>query len=326
MMQLATGTASDYAVAVTFQIRGKVVVGLDEPVITQVTLRNVNGGGVGTQSFANGTFRINNVPFGVYWISVVDSRFNLYENQFLLRQAKDSERELLIRLTRRGESAAPPELDAALYVVDAATMRTTPPEALKEFDNGLNALRNRNRNNPPDEHFKRAIAKAPSFYEAHLLLGLEHQKQNKDNDAIRSFERAAALKPAEHRPQRELGQLYWKTNQFEKVVDSVSKLIQYSAATSREHYNLGSALYGLNKLAEAEEQLLASINKGTDTDPAPFLQLHNVLMKMAEPQRGLAVLEDYLKLFPSDANHAAMEERARLLRERLKLPSKAPPG
>ena len=33
------------------------------------------------------------------------------------------------------------------------------------------------------------------------------------------------------------------------------------------------------------------------TDPLPFLQLHNVFMKMRDGGRALAVLEDYLKRF-----------------------------
>jgi hypothetical protein len=43
-------------------------------------------------------------------------------------------------------------------------------------------------------------------------------------------------------------------------------------------------------------------------------------MKAKEPVRALAVLEDFLKTFPNHPNHAAMEERAKALRQALKLP------
>ena len=51
---LKTGTASDYAVPGTFQIKGKVVVGLDEPVVTVVTLirRHMVQTGRGVRSLA----------------------------------------------------------------------------------------------------------------------------------------------------------------------------------------------------------------------------------------------------------------------------------
>jgi tetratricopeptide (TPR) repeat protein len=319
-MQLKSGTASDLAIPQLFRITGKVVVGLDEPVVTVITLRNVAGASLSTQSFANGTFRFNDIPFGTYWLSVVDPRFNLFEDQFLLREPSDSAKELTIKLVRRGESATPPDLDPELYTIDVGTMGKTPRKALDDFEKGVNAIRNPARGNPPDAHFKRAVAAAPDFYEGHLLLGIELQKQNKDNDAIRSFERATAIKPSESRPLSGLGELYSKAEKFEKAADALSRLVQLGKAGARDHYFLGTAFYKLNRLELAEKHLLAAINAGDDKDPAPFLNLHNVFMKIKEAGRALAVLEDYLKLFPGDSNYAAMTERAKQLREMLKRP------
>lgn len=319
---LITGTASDLAVPQVFVINGKVVVRQDEPVMVVLTLKGVSGDiSQSTQSFSNGTFRFNNVQLGVYRIEVIDPHYNIFEQTLLLRDPADTGKDLTVRLTRRGESAGPPpELDKDLYSIDAGTLASTPVKAMGDFNKGVDALRNRSRNNPPDAHFKRAIAAAPKFYEAHLHLGLEQQRQNKDADAIQTLERAAALKPGEARPLSALGELYWETEKYQKAVDSLSKLVQLGKMRARDHYHMGSALYRLNRLDDAEEHLLAAINTGNDTDPAPFLQLHNVFMKMNEPVRGLAVLEDYVKLFPGDPNHAAMTERARQMRLRLRLP------
>lgn len=317
---LPTGTASDYAIPQVFRIAGKVVVGLDEPVMAVVTLKNASGAAQSTQSFSNGTFRFDNVPLGTYWIGIADPRFNLFEDQLLLREAADTGKELTVRLTRLGESPGLPDLDSTLYVIDVETIKTMPAQAMEDFNKGVNALRNRARNNPPDVHFKRAISAAPRFYEAHLQLGLELQRQKKSGDAIQTLETASALKPAEPRPLSELGRLYWEAEQFQKTVEILTKLIALGKMGPIDSYHMGSALYRLNRLDKAEQHLLAAINTGNDTDPAPFLQLHNVFMKMNQPTPALAVLEDYLKLFTSDPGHAAMSERAGQIRQRLGLP------
>ena len=321
LSQLRTGTASDYAIPQVFRITGKVVVGHDEPVMVVVTLKNAAGGVMTTQSFANGIFRFNDVPLGTYWISVEDPRFNLYENQLLLREPRDTGKELTVRLVRLGEGGnPPPDLDVELYSIDAETMKTTPAQAMEHFNKGVSALRNPARNNPPDVHFKRAIAAAPQFYEAHLHLGLQQLKQNKTADAIQTFERATQLKPAAARPLTELGELYSQGKQFEKVVESLTKLDELEKMSARDHFNLGSALYQLGEFDEAEEHLLSAIEKSNKSVAAYFLQLHNVYIKMPEPLDALKILEEYLKLFPDDPNHAAMTERVKQMRQRLRIP------
>jgi predicted Zn-dependent protease len=318
---LKTGTASDYAQPQTFQLKGKVVVGLDEPVMTVVVLTEVfSGASQSTESFSNGSFRFNNVVLGTYRLSVVDPKFNLYDRQLLLREPGDTGNEITVRLVRSGESSVAPDLDPSLYVIDAETARTLPPKALDEYNQGVAALRNPSRNNPPEGHFKNAIGAAPNFYEAHLQLGLVEHRQKKDADAIHEFERAAVLKPAEAQPLSLLGELYWDSEKYESAVQSLSQLAQLGKMRPRDHYYMGSAYYRLNQLDPAEEQLLLAINQGNDRDPEPFLQLHNVFMKKRQPDRGLAVLEDYLKTFPDDPNHAAMVERDKALRQALKLP------
>lgn len=273
------------------------------------------------ESFANGTFRFDGVTLGNYALEVTDARFNLYEQPLLLRDPSDTGKELMIRLVRRGEENTRSDTPSIeLYTIDAETMAKTPPKAMEEFNKGVDAIRNRNKSNPPDAHFKKAIAAAPEFYEAHMQLGLDQERQNKKDDAIQTYQRAAAIRPAETRPLSALGELYVDQQKFDKAVEVLSKMGDLGKLEARDQYYLGFAQYRLDHLDEAVEHLLAAINLGKDTDPAPFLQLHNVFMKGRDGARALAVLEDYLKLFPNDPNRAAMEERAKQLRQAFKRP------
>lgn len=320
-LQLVTGTASDRAVPQTYRITGKVIVGRDEPVRTDIVLKSLMGDpGRTVQSFANGTFRFDDVTLGNYSIEVTDSRFNLYYNTLLLRDPADTGKEVVVHLVRRGEPGTlSGPLDSDLYTIDATTLAKTPAKAMDEYNKGVDAIRNRNKANPADAHFRKAIAEAPQFYEAQLQLGIELKEQNNKDDAIQSFEKAAALKPAERRPLSLLGELYDEALKFQRAVDVLSRLAALGALEARDEYFLGVAHYRLDQMNPALDHLLAAINKGNDTDPAPFLQLHNVFVKMKD-SRALAVLEDYLKLFPNDPNHAQMEERAKQMRTMMKRP------
>jgi len=323
---IRTGTAADYATPQVFPITGRLVVGLDEPVgAVIVTLKPVLDAvssipAQSVQSFANGTFRFNNVQLGNYTVEVVDSRFNLFQMTLWLREPADTSKDLFIRLTRFGESGAPPSPDVELYTLNAETLASTPPKAVEEFNKGVDAIRNPSKNNPADAHFKRAIAAAPQFYQAHLQLAIEQKRQNKKEDAIQSFERAAAIKPSEQRPLAELGALYNESQKYPKALEAMTRLAELGKLSSRNQYEFGTALYKLDRFPEAVEHLLASINTGEDKDPAPFLQLHNTFIKMRNGVGALQVLEDYLKLFPNDPNHAAMMERAEQLRKLVKPP------
>jgi len=323
-VQIVTGTASDYAIPQLFRLNGRLVVGLDEPVVAVVILKPlmaVGGASRSAQAFANGTFVFNDVPLGNYAVEVVDSRFKLFEQPLLLREPADTGKELFIRLTRRGDdSASPPSVDAALYNIDATTLATIPPKAMEAFNKGVDAVRNPNRNNLPDAHFKRAISEATKFYEAHMALSNEQQRQGKVDDAIRTLERATALRPSDPRPLSLLGELSWNTEKFQKVVDWLSRLESLDQMKPRDHYYLGSAFYRLNKFEQAVDHLMTSIETGADKDPDPFLQLHNVFLKRNDPLRALLVLEDYVKLFPNHPNHAQMAERVKDMRKHVKTP------
>src|SRR5262245_60398009 len=256
--QLKTGTASDYATPMVFALKGKVVVGLDEPVMTVVTLTDVLSGQTqSTQSFANGTFRFNTVTLSTYRLTVVDPKFNLYDRQLLLREPGDTAAEITVRLVRHGESSSanPPELDASLYTVDAETMKNIPSKAMDEYNKGVAALRNPAKNNPPDAHFKKAIESAPNFYEAYLQLGLEQRRQKKDSDAIRSLEQASKIKPSEIRPMSLLGEMYWEAQKFDSAVATLVKAQKTGKMSPRDHFYLGSAYYRVDKYESAVDEV-----------------------------------------------------------------------
>jgi len=136
---LKTGTASDLATPQVYRIAGKVVVGLDQPVVATITLRPIVSGAAGTsvaqsaQSFANGTFRFDGVQLGTYTLEVTDSHYNLFNETLLLRDPADTGKDLLIRLTRLGESGNPPSPDVDLYTIDAETKSKTPAKAMAKI-------------------------------------------------------------------------------------------------------------------------------------------------------------------------------------------------
>ena len=304
--------------SVGFRIEGTVVSGT-ERVRVDLILKDSMGATVATtQSFANGAFHFDGVRLGIYSISIVDARYNLIEFPVLLREPKDFERKFVVNLTRNGEPSpdARPAVEIAVNIDEIA--ERVPREAVDEFKKGVEALRSREKENPADAHFKKAISIAPEFYEAHLQLGLHQKNRRQNTDAIATLERAASLRPVAPRPLTALGQLYVDDGQFQKAIDTFVKAAQLGPLDADDRFHLGNAFYKLDKPAAAEQQFKQALSLAPGKNPAVYLQLHNVYMKTGRPQEGLQILEEFLRLCPGAADFKALSDRAKKLRDLLK--------
>lgn len=174
--------APDISSTQGYRVLGKVVDDQKQPVIVMVRIKpklekgsdlgRVNST-ISTQSFANGTFRFENVMPGVYVISVSDPRYLLKDVHVDLREPEDLGREVAFVLERNDgtvHGAAPVPADLA----------GTTPAAFEEFAKGIQDVRlggkqtaavvaaNGKTDDTAEAHFKKAasldtISMKPSF-------------------------------------------------------------------------------------------------------------------------------------------------------------------
>lgn len=305
-----------------YRLNGKIVVAGEVPL---VDLRLITDNGTvvrSVQTFSNGNFFFNDVPLGRYAVEVIDSRFNIATVQLWLREPEDTAREVVVRLVRNSSAKPSPE-SAELDKINFAELELDgriPAAALDEFKKGVEAIRFRSKDNPPEAHFNKAIALAPDFYEGFYQLGLELSRQRRVPDAIRAAERAAALKPSIAAPLSLLGRLYVEGGQFQKGVDTLLKIGSLGALSAEDRYNLGLAFYKLERNEAAQQQFELAISLAPTKSPAVYVQLHNALMKNGKSTEALAALESFLRLFPNDPNRKVIEDSAKKLRAAVQKP------
>jgi tetratricopeptide (TPR) repeat protein len=300
-----------------YRINGRIVVDRGEIPIVDVRLVNNNTIVAQTvQSFANGTFFFNNVALGRYTIEISDSRYSIATVQVWYRDAEETAQVVTMRLTRNDSGSKPTsetaELDKLVQTLSTDARVNGP--ALDEFRKGVEALRLRSKDNPPDAHFKKAIELFPDFHEAYYQLGLEAARQKHPAEAIAALEKATTLNPKAPLPLSTLGRLYVESGRFEQGVATLVKIGSIGELSADDRYFMGVALYKLDKTVPAQQQFEMSIIMAPNKYPGAYVQLSNAYSRNGNPEAALGALETYLKLFPNDPNHKAVEDGAQKLK------------
>jgi tetratricopeptide (TPR) repeat protein len=298
-----------------YRLNGRIVVDKGELPLVEVRLKNDTGNVVqSVQAFANGTFRLD-AGLGRYTVEVADARFNIATVFLWLREPADAAKEIVIRLVRNdaGKPGESGEFDFHALELDA----TIPSGALAEFKRGMEAVRNKSKDDTAEPHFKKAIQLYPDFYDAQFQLGLEYARQRKAADALQAVERAVFLKPNALPSLSALGRMYVEGGQFEKGIATFLHAGSLGTPSADDRYYLGLGFYRMDNTAAAQQQFEQAIALAPKKNPAVYVQLHNAYMRNGKPAEALGALEKYLQLFPNDPNRKVIEENAKKLRASL---------
>ena len=324
----------------SFTLQGKVIDDQKQPTTVTLSLKAESTGNVlaTTRSFANVTFRFEGLHYGDYVISINDSRYLLRDMHLSLHDMTTASQELTIPLVRNN---APPTAPSArdayldelrrLNLADVAGITTA--AAFEEFKRGVDIAMLGSRRDqilvpasgkPEDDtaemHFKKAVSLAPDFYEGYFELGLEQLRQSETANSVSTLEHAVTMNTTDPRPLRVLAELYIQQKQYQKTVDVLAKVGNLSSLNADDRYHLGVAFEGLGNAAAAQQQLQLAISLAPDRIPPAYLHLHNVDIQLNKVPEGIAVLEDFLRLFPNDPNRKVVEDRIKKLNDLVKKP------
>jgi Tfp pilus assembly protein PilF len=317
----ASGDLSNCKTSVdgSFRLNGKIVVDKGEVPLVDVRLKDDRGQVLRTaQNFANGTFYFDGLALGRYSIEVIDSRFLMATVPIWWRDPADSSAVITIRLkpnTGDNKANTSPDLSTSERINSLKLDARVPAAAVTEFEKGLAAVRQRAKNDPPEDHFKKAIAAYPDFYDAYYELGLEQSRQHQTPAAIQSMTKAVALKPTVAAPLSALGRFYVEGGEFPKAVETFSKIPAVGSFSAEDRYNLGVAFMRLDNTEAAQQSLELAISLAPGKNPAPYVELANAYSRNGNPTAAFSSLEDYLRLFPNDRNHKVIEDAAKKLRD-----------
>ena len=284
-----------------------------EPGTVDVELRDGVARNILDQVTSNpaGVFRFNDVPLGRYYVVIESEQYQRVQQHLVVGTQTFAMINLDISVYPRRV-----DVEGETLVSMEELRRNVPREAIDEYDEAVVELQKENSDNAID-HLERALEIAPDFYEAHLQLGLTHQREERRAQAISSLERAAELNEASAEARTWLGRLYFETGEFQRAVAALSERLELGAPSGNDHFYIGSSYYRLGNLAAAEQNLLRAAQTETEESGQARLQLFNVYIRSGQPRKALEQLDAYLEEFPDAPNHDAIKERAEQIRKDL---------
>jgi tetratricopeptide (TPR) repeat protein len=209
---------------------------------------------------------------------------------------------LLSPLPSRGQS---PE---SKFAVSAREL-SIPSKAHQAFQKGAQLLL-KNDAEGSLVHFQRAVAAYANYYEAYYDMGVANLRLSRLSDAELAFQKSIDLSGGQYpQPLFGLGAVLVYQNKFAEAEEVTRKGLGLDANSWSGHCYLGWALFGLNRLEEAEKSVREALRLKADSTEALRL-LADIHSREKDYRALLNDLDEYLKLDPD----SPIAIRARALR------------
>jgi Tfp pilus assembly protein PilF len=288
-------------------IEGSVLIdGLTQPAArVRVDVKALTGGSIATTfTDSSGRFQAPAQGTGSVIVAVQEDGYEPVEQQVNVGY-EGSTSGVLIRLRKLKASL----VDRGGYTVSIHDLKV-PGKARHEFDKGI-ARMQKNDAEGSLNHFKEATNAFPNYYEAYYQIGLANLELRRGNDAEQALQRSIDLSGGGYaEPQVALGALLCDRQSYQEAERVLRRAIDVDGNSWKGHLLLGQALFGLNRLAEAEKSAHEVLLRRSDASSA-YILLANVHIRRHEYVLGIKDLDTYLTMRPDGASsEQAREVRA----------------
>jgi Tfp pilus assembly protein PilF len=292
-------------------IEGSVLIdGMTQPAARiRVDVKAVSGGGaVTTFTDSSGRFQAPAQGTGSVIVAVQEDGYEPVEQRVEVG-FQGSTSGVLITLRKLKASL----VDRGGYTVSIHDLKV-PGKARREFEKGIARLQ-KNDIEGSLSHFKEATNAFPNYYEAYYQIGLADLELRRGNDAEQALQRSIDLSGGGYaEPQFALGALLCERQSYQEAERVLRRAIEVDGNSWRGHFFLGQALFGQNRLAEAEKSAQEVLLRRSDAASA-YILLANIHIRRQEYILGIKDLDTYLSLRPEGASsERAREVRAAALR------------
>jgi len=292
-------------------IEGSVLIdGVAQPAARiRVDVKALTGGSIATTfTDSTGRFQAPAQGTGSVIVAVQEDGYEPVEQQVNVGY-EGSTSGVLIRLRKLKASL----VDRGAYTVSVHDLKV-PGKARHEFDKGIARLQ-KNDAEGSLNHFKEATNAFPNYYEAYYQIGLANLELRRGNDAEQALQRSIDLSGGRYaEPQFALGALLCDRQSFQEAERVLRRSIEVDANSWKGHVFLGQALFGQNRLAEAEKSAHEVLLRRSDV-AAAYILLANVHIRRQEYILGIKDLDAYLSMRPEGASsEQAREVRAAALK------------
>ena len=258
----------------------------------KVDVRALTGGPVATAyTDSSGRFEANGPNSGSYIISVAEPGYEPVEEK--VDQARASS---TVVLTLKKAKAAASGPMAEGYTVSVRDLNA-PGKARKAFEKGLERLQKKD---PAGSivHFKEATDAFPDYYEAFYQLGLANLELRRGDEAERALQKAIDLSGGHNAdPQFAFGALLCDRGGYQDAERVIRRAMEIESGGWRGHLFLGQALYGQNRLADAEKNARIALSRKSDLASA-YILLANIDIRRRDYRKAISELDTFLRLKP----------------------------
>jgi tetratricopeptide (TPR) repeat protein len=185
-----------------------------------------------------------------------------------------------------------------------------PSKALRAFEQGMECMAKQDAAGSLP-HFQRAIAEFAGYYEAYDRMGAADLKLWRLADAEQAFREAIELSGGQYaHPLVALGAILNANKQFAEAEAVTRKGLRLAPDSWTGQYYLALALFGLNRLEDAENSVRVSLRLKPEFAEAHLL-LADIHSRQSDYRALVDDLDEYLKVAPDNPSTA----RIKALRE-----------
>jgi Tfp pilus assembly protein PilF len=208
---------------------------------------------------------------------------------------------------RKARAATPVERTG--YTVSVHDLKV-PGKARHEFAKGVERLQKQDAAGSL-QHFKEATDAFPNYYEAYYQIGLANLELRRGNEAEQALQRSIDLSGGGYaEPQFALGALLCDRQSYPEAERVLRRAIDVDGNSWKGHLFLGQALFGQNKLAEAEKSAREVMLRKPEV-PSTYVLMANIHLRRHEYILGIKDLDTFLNMKPEGpASEQAREVRA----------------
>ncbi len=187
-----------------------------------------------------------------------------------------------------------------------------PEPARAEFEKGRVLLVEKHKSADSVKPLQKAVQLAPSFSQAHFLLGTAYMDLGKLSDSESELTKATTYNEKFASAYLELGSCLLEEKKFAEAEKPLSRGLELFPDASQGHYDLGRDYYTLNRFPEAETQARKALELQPEFAEAHLL-LGNVLLRLRNGPGALTEFQSYLRLAPNGPFAGAATELVKKL-------------
>ena len=288
----------------------------------RIRLENLNSGDITVLADGKGEFVFGGLAPGSYTVVIeADSDYETFRERVYIDSEARTRRMSVPTIPRTFTVTIHLRLKTNLRdamhktgVVDA-TMASVPSQAKSLYERALEAARKGDSLRAIDL-LTTAVSQFPNFPQALNELGVQYLRIGKPDRAVEVLRAAVALTPNSFTPLLNYGIALLNKKDFQEAATQLRAALRQKESSPTAHMYLGIALIKVDRVDDAEKEMLRAIAVGGQNLGLVHYYLGGIYWRKQDYKRAADALEKYLQIEPKAPDAARVAATIRELRSK----------